>query len=355
MDVERSRIETDVGRQTLREVSIMEFEGEFVVNGTPEEVWPYFNDPDILQDCAPGCEEMVLESPSRLRTTLSVSVGSVKPTFDVDAVVVECDRPNRLELRASGEASRNSFEVTAWQELSDNGDGTTTVLWGADAQVSGIIASLGERALESVTRKLVNDFFTDIEAHISSGTPAEAKFEAVEEVDEAIADRVTPAVDEPVSVEGDNVGRYILAGGVIGALAVLLWSWLRRRRRSDVDDEAIAKDDGDDIADTASGGRLRYLLAGVAIGAVGKLLWDRYTATDSIEATAPQVGQSDGRTDTVETTDLTGTPDEVDETETGTAEPEESETADENTDEGEQANADDSQEGMIDDPLDRLR
>ena len=93
----------------------MQFNGEFVVDGTPAEVWPYFNDPEILEDCAPGCKELVLETPSQIRASLEVGVGSVKPSFEVNGIVVECDKPNRLELQASGEASRNSFDVNAWR------------------------------------------------------------------------------------------------------------------------------------------------------------------------------------------------------------------------------------------------
>ena len=377
---ERGRTEADTRTEIPREVSIMEFEGDFVVDGTPDEVWPYFNDPDILQDCAPGCEELILESPSRLRATLSVSVGSVKPTFDVTAVVVECDGPNRLELRASGEASRNSFEVSAWQELSANGDGTTTVMWGANAQVSGIIASLGERALESVTRKLVDDFFTDIEEHITAGTPAEAKLEAVEEVDEVAAERLAPA-DEPIpgaplDVGGDNVGRYVIAGVAVGALAALLWARFRRRRAStgtddDSDAEADAESDADSEADadsavtpSAGGGRLRYLFAGIVIGVVGKVLWDQYTGEDAIETTAPHVDTgADVSTRETEATELSEAATER-ETEAADAEGEaraaDADTAREETEADATEDVDaggegDDQEGMIDDPLDRLR
>jgi len=271
----------------------MKFEGEFVVDGTPEEIWPYFNDPDILQDCAPGCKEMVLESPSQLRTTLAVGVGSVKPTFDVDAVVVDCTKPDRLEIQASGEASRNSFSVTAWQELSDNGDGTTTVRWEADAEVSGVIASLGDRALGSVTNKLVNDFFQDLEDHVNAGTPAEAKFEAAgEEELEAAAEAATASregdfIDDLFALLGSVRGGgetdegaasdvpVSLAAGVFGGVAGgLVWSWLRGG--DGAGSPPVGGDEGSAQEGTGDGGgRLRYILLGVVLGAAGTALWNQ--------------------------------------------------------------------------------
>lgn len=266
----------------------MKFDGSFVVNAPREEVWPYFNDPDILADCAPGCKEMTLESASEIRTTLEVGVGSVKPTFEVDAVVVECTKPSRLEIRGNGEASRNSFSVTAWQELSDNGDGTTTVEWEADAEVSGIIASLGQRALESVTDKLVSDFFQDIEDHVTTGTPAEAKLQA------ASKDEIDAAAEAAAATQGDIIGTAFEAlgtlrdegtdtdegatgstgfgpaagagfvGGIVGAA---LWS---RLRSGDGTANASA---GSTNRGDAPDGQARYLLFGAVLGVAGTLLW----------------------------------------------------------------------------------
>lgn len=160
--------------------TMMQFEGEFTSEGTPEDLWPYFTDTDILEDCVPGCKEMRLESPSEIETTIAVGVGSVKPSFDVSGVILECDRPRRLEIQASGEASRNSFSANAWTELHENDDGTTTVTWESTAEVSGLIASMGERALGSVADKLVNDYFQNIEDAVEEGLPAESEFEAAD-------------------------------------------------------------------------------------------------------------------------------------------------------------------------------
>jgi len=375
----------------------MQFNGEFVVDGTPTEVWPYFNDPEILEDCAPGCKELVLETPSQIRASLEVGVGSVKPSFEVNGIVVECDKPNRLELQASGEASRNSFDVNAWQELTDNGDGTTTVTWQADAEVSGVIASLGERALESVTKKLVTDFFQDVEDHVVAGTPAEAKFQAAgqEEVqaaaDAAAAAREGDLIDDLFEMLGSLRGgrsdeedkaqgpaasktAVSIGAGAGSALAVvLLWSRLRGEDEAstgaggtepDADAAGAAKAAGEETgsgsAETAgpdpseavevvdvaaeadadteatdSGGTLRYLLVGIVLGVVGKALWDAYSSgedvektQDRVQGTAEQTGEKPaGRSDDSATARQNGSADATE------ASPE---------------------EGMIDDPLDRL-
>lgn len=294
---------------------MMEFDGEFTVDAPREEVWQYFNDPDILQDAAPGCKEMVLETSSKIRTTLEVGVGSVKPTFEVDAIVTECDEPGRLAVSASGQASRNSFQVTAWMELVDNGDGTTTVTWESTAEVSGIIASMGERALGSVVDKLVRDFFKDLEDHVNAGTPAEAQLEAAEE----------EAVEEAEELEASaDVG---VAGTAADAA------------------ETIQSQLGG--ADDRQRNALLYLVGGFVAGVLGKLLWDQLDSSDGGEklqyallgAVAVGVGKAifDDAGSDATPTERTG------------------DTATEGTSDPSPASPDtDGQEGLIDDPLDRL-
>ena len=166
----------------------MEFTGDFGVDVPREELWVYFTDPDILAECAPGCEEMEMVSPSELDAVLSVGVGSVKPTFDVDVVVTRADHPELLEMKASGADNRNSFEAVAEMVLREDGNGGTEGEWTATANVSGLLASLGQRALGSVTKRLVSNFFDDLEAKAKEGVPAESRLEAAPEAEATLDD-----------------------------------------------------------------------------------------------------------------------------------------------------------------------
>ena len=155
----------------------MEFSGEFESELNRDELWNYFTDPDVLAECAPGCKEMTLVSPSKIDAVLSVGVGSVKPTFDVDVTVTQADQPEILEMVATGADNRSSFETVAEMVLVENGTGTTAE-WRAEANVSGLIASLGQRALGSVTNRLVNNFFENVEEKAEDGVEAECQLEA---------------------------------------------------------------------------------------------------------------------------------------------------------------------------------
>ncbi|WP_157572877.1 CoxG family protein [Halogranum rubrum] len=156
---------------------MMEFNGEFTSDHDRETLWKYFTDPEILASCAPGCDHIEMVTPSELKATIAVGVGSVKPTFDVDMVVTRTVEPELLEMQVEGDASRNSFDTVAEMRLVENADGTTTAEWEAQANASGLIASMGQRALGSVAGRIVDNFFQDLEDKADEGVPATSKLE----------------------------------------------------------------------------------------------------------------------------------------------------------------------------------
>lgn len=342
---------------------MLTFEGEFTVEESPEELWPYFTDPDVLQDAAPGCESLSLRSPSEFTATLSVGVGSVKPSFDVEGVVTAADPPDRLELRASGEASRNSFEATAAQQFHDNGDGTTTVEWHADAEVSGIIASLGERALGSVTSNLVEEFFETMESHVDRGTPAESKLRAATpEETEPTAETAAAELpgDPPI---GDSTGGtdrwggftrpavYAGVGAVLGAIGSALWYRLRGGHDSE-------------SGSTRSSGRRVAVLLLVGLAAVVAVLLGRsrdvestprVSSTRTVDSGAKAGGASDEsrRGDSLAETDA-GDATDHGESVPGTEQAGRDDRAQETADEAGDGETGGDTTKVADDPLDRL-
>jgi carbon monoxide dehydrogenase subunit G len=162
---------------------VIEFQGDFEMDRPPEELWAYFTCPDVLAEAAPGVEEMSVNSPHDVEAVISVTVGSVSPTFDVDVTVLEAEFPTTLEMVATGSGNRNAFETNASMDLQETESGGTLAHWRAAAQVSGLLASLGQRALDGVTERLVSNFFEDIEEMAATGVAAESTLDGAPEAD----------------------------------------------------------------------------------------------------------------------------------------------------------------------------
>ena len=164
----------------------MEFDGEFDSPRPPEELWNYFTDTEHLADSAPGMEEMTLISASEFEAVITVGVGSVKPTFDVEGVITEADAPEKLVMTAEGSAGRKgAFDTVATMNLEEIEDGTR-LKWEAEATVSGLISSLGQRALGSVTNRLVDQFFDRMQEKIESGVDAECELSAADDAEATV-------------------------------------------------------------------------------------------------------------------------------------------------------------------------
>ncbi len=59
----------------------MELADEIVINAPRDRVYAALNDPEILKQCIPGCEELIMHSPTELEAKVVLKVGPVKARF----------------------------------------------------------------------------------------------------------------------------------------------------------------------------------------------------------------------------------------------------------------------------------
>jgi len=59
----------------------MDMSGEYRISAPRTRVWEALNDPDVLRQCIPGCEEIHKNSPTEFTAKVVAKVGPVKATF----------------------------------------------------------------------------------------------------------------------------------------------------------------------------------------------------------------------------------------------------------------------------------
>ncbi|WP_201289254.1 CoxG family protein [Halovenus carboxidivorans] len=98
---------------------------------------------------------------------MQVGVGSVKPRFETQVRIGERDDENYvMTATGSGAASSSEFEMESWMEIEETENGSR-INWGTEADVSGRVAQLGNRVLNPVADKIVNNFFNNIEQQMT--------------------------------------------------------------------------------------------------------------------------------------------------------------------------------------------
>jgi carbon monoxide dehydrogenase subunit G len=137
----------------------MKMNGEFRVATDRETVWQALNDPAVLKDCLPGCQEIEKTSETEMTATLAIKVGPVKATFKGAVTFSDIDPPNGYTLSGQGQGGAAGFasgeaKVALVTEGSD-----TVVQYDVDAKVGGKLAQIGSRLIDSTSKKLAKQFF----------------------------------------------------------------------------------------------------------------------------------------------------------------------------------------------------
>jgi uncharacterized protein len=137
----------------------MDMNGEYRISAPRSRVWEALNDPEILKQCIPGCEEIQKQSETEMTAKVVAKVGPVKAKFAGKVTLSDIDAPNGYTITGEGSGGAAGFgKGGAKVNLVE--DGPDTVLsYTAHAQVGGKLAQIGSRLIDGTARKMADDFF----------------------------------------------------------------------------------------------------------------------------------------------------------------------------------------------------
>jgi carbon monoxide dehydrogenase subunit G len=152
----------------------MDMNGEYQIAASRQRVWEALNDPGVLRQCIPGCEEIVKQSDVEWTAKVTAKVGPVKAKFAGKVTLSDLDPPNGYTITGEGTGGAAGFaKGGAAVKLIDQGDGTL-LSYTVKAQVGGKLAQVGSRLIDGVSRKLADEFFACFAAMLSAPAGAEA-------------------------------------------------------------------------------------------------------------------------------------------------------------------------------------
>jgi len=137
----------------------MELEDEIFIKAPRAVVYAALNDPEILKECIPGCEELTKESDTELKAKVVLKIGPVKATFGGAVTLDPSEAPERFSLVGEGNGGVAGFaKGGADVELVEQDEGTL-LKYTAKAEIGGKLAQLGSRLVMSTAKKLSKTFF----------------------------------------------------------------------------------------------------------------------------------------------------------------------------------------------------
>jgi carbon monoxide dehydrogenase subunit G len=200
----------------------MDMTGEYKIAAPRERVWAALNDPDVLRQAIPGCEELNKISDTELEAAAKAKIGPVSARFKGKVVLSELNPPESYVLTGEGSGGAAGFAKGA-AKVTLVPDGEATLLrYEVKATIGGKLAQLGQRLVDGAAKKMADDFF-DKFADLAGGKislPAAAKATAP-----ATAKQTVPAND-------NGIHRFeppawlpvlIIIAAIIGLLVVFLY------------------------------------------------------------------------------------------------------------------------------------
>lgn len=187
----------------------MQITGTQSIAATRDQVWSALNDPAILKGCLPGCESVERVTPELFRVVVVSAIGPLRARFNGNLQLTQARPPQSCVMVFEGQGGAVGFgKGQATVELDEVGN-MTELRYSAQAQVGGKLAQIGSRLIDSVARKMSDDFFEAFRKLVAP-TPSVPAFVAA-----------APAI--LVAAQGKGgipVWAYFAAAAVVAAVAL---------------------------------------------------------------------------------------------------------------------------------------
>lgn len=138
----------------------MDMTGEYRIPAPRQRVWEALNDPLVLRQAIPGCEQLDKISDQEMTARVKAKVGPVSATFSGKVTLGDLNPPESYTISGEGSGGVAGFaKGRARVNLAE--DGADTVLrYEAKADVGGKLAQIGSRLVQGTAKKMADDFFS---------------------------------------------------------------------------------------------------------------------------------------------------------------------------------------------------
>ena len=146
----------------------MHFQGSFEVAAPPDKVYAFVTDPRKVTTIFPDASDLKVADENNFSAKIKVGMSFIRGTLDVKMNMVE-KRPGEFaKLKARGNGMNSSVDLESSFTLAGASSGGTVISWVADAKISGMMASVGSRLMDSAAEKYVRDIVSALKKKLGS-------------------------------------------------------------------------------------------------------------------------------------------------------------------------------------------
>ena len=189
----------------------MKLSGSYQINLDKQKVWEALNDPEILKQSIPGCDEFIKKSDTNFSAKATNKIGPFNASFEGEIELQNLKPPHSYRITGSGNSLVGFAQGEADVKLEDS-DGGTKLIYSVDAQVGGKIAQVGSRLIDMTAKKMADIFFGKFSKLISRETNEIKKDDS-------------QLYEENKKTQSEKKHIYVIAG-IIAVSAAIVWFFL---------------------------------------------------------------------------------------------------------------------------------
>lgn len=137
----------------------MEMKGEQLIAAPRPAVWAGLNDPEVLRESIPGCEELLKQSDTEFAAVVAAKVGPVSARFKGKVTLSDIVPGGSYRISGEGQGGVAGFAKGGANVTLSDENGQTRLHYAVTAQVGGKLAQIGSRLIDAAARKMADDFF----------------------------------------------------------------------------------------------------------------------------------------------------------------------------------------------------
>ena len=177
----------------------MKLSGSYQIKLEKQKVWEALNNPEILKQAIPGCEEFIKKSDTEFTATAKNKIGPFNARFTGDIELKDIDAPNSYKITGSGNSPVGFASGEASVKL-EGKEGTTELIYSVEANVGGKIAQVGSRLIDMTAKKMADVFFGKFSEIISSTNAEDEKM---------ISEELNIPTNEKILNQNNNKKKYL--------------------------------------------------------------------------------------------------------------------------------------------------
>ena len=136
----------------------MRLSGSYRFDVPREQLWNALMDPEVVESCTPGVREFTPLAPDTYEVELRVGVGVVSGTYRATLEISDKNEPASYRMTVDGKGARTTIKGTGTITLAEVDQGTELRFEG-EAQVTGMLARVGQRLMGSVAKVQIDHYF----------------------------------------------------------------------------------------------------------------------------------------------------------------------------------------------------